>query len=46
LGSVVNAEAGVDLIVPKAEGLTNMVQSIIHLLNTTEPNKSKAVSQP
>lgn len=40
LGSVVNKEAGVDLVVTKADGLTNMVQSVVHLLATAGVSKS------
>jgi DNA-binding NarL/FixJ family response regulator len=40
LGAVLSTSVGVDLIVPKAEGLTNLVQSVRRLLETTDQSKA------
>ena len=40
LGSVLPSWAGVDLVVPKAEGLTNLVQSLRGLLETAGQDRA------
>jgi DNA-binding NarL/FixJ family response regulator len=40
LGSVFNSETGVDLIVPKSDGLTNLVRSVLRLLENGGSSKS------
>jgi two-component system nitrate/nitrite response regulator NarL len=46
LGAVLSSSVGVDLIIPKAEGLTNLVQSVQRLMDgATQSNNSVEVSR-
>jgi DNA-binding NarL/FixJ family response regulator len=40
LGSTLGSADGVDLVVPKAEGLTSLVKAVQHLIGTTERTKA------
>ena len=42
LGSSLSSAAGVDLVVPKAEGLTVLVKAVQHFLGTTGPAENEA----
>jgi DNA-binding NarL/FixJ family response regulator len=42
LGSTLSSAVGVDLVIPKAEGLTVLVDAVQQLIGTSEPNRSKA----
>jgi DNA-binding NarL/FixJ family response regulator len=46
LGSILSSAAGVDLVVPKPEGLNHLVRSVEHLMETAALAKNQVESAP